>query len=151
MVGGRRSEHHEPRDFWDRYGRMEHESLEFKESANHLREVIPAMAMAHGGEIVLGVSDDRRLVGCPLEQRTFDEVMRRAQQVGVEVAVRQLTVGGVPLTVVTVPRVTNRIVTTVDGRILRRVGSDNVPLLGDEVARFVARRRRRITWRLARA
>jgi ATP-dependent DNA helicase RecG len=58
----------------------------------------------------------------------------------VEVAVEPISAGGVPLTLITVPRVRRRIVTTADGRVLRRVGSDNVPVRGDELAGFVARR-----------
>lgn len=140
MVAEHLFTHHDELAFWARFGRVEHESLEFKESAYHLREVIPAMAMSHGGEIVLGVSEDRRLVGCPLDQVTLDAVMRRAREAAVDVELTPLRVGLVPLTLVTVPRIDDRIVTTSDGRVLRRVGSDNVPLLGDEIARFVRSR-----------
>jgi ATP-dependent DNA helicase RecG len=151
VVAGRHSTEHEESRFWARFGAVEHEALEFKASANHLREVIPAMAMTAGGHIVLGVADDRRLVGCPLDQQAFDAIMRRAQEAGVDVDVQPVAVRGVPLTIVTVPRVTDRIVTTADGRLLRRVGSDNVPLRGDQVARFVAqrtaRRARLARWR----
>lgn len=125
--------------FWARFGRVEHEGLEFKASANNLREVIPAMAMTRGGHIVLGVTDDRRLVGCPLDQQVLDAVMRRAQEARVDVSVDPLLVGGVPLTLVTVPRVAGRIVTTTDGRLLRRVGSDNTPLCHEQLVRFVSR------------
>jgi ATP-dependent DNA helicase RecG len=153
MVAALLSLHHDEDAFWARFGRVEHESLEFKESPYHIREVIPAMAMSHGGEIVLGVSDDRRLVGCPLNQHTLDAVMRRAREAAVDVLVTPLRVATVQLTLVTVPPVEDRIVTTSDGRLLRRVGSDNVPLFGDEVARFVASRIRRRTrfrrWREA--
>jgi predicted HTH transcriptional regulator len=128
------------RRFWRRFGRLEHERLEFKASPLHLREVIPAMAMSGGGQIVLGVADDGRLVGCELDQGVLDAVMRRAREAGVDVELEPLEVGGVPLTLVSVPRVRRRIVTTTDGRLLRRVGSDNVPLRGDEVAGFVVRR-----------
>jgi ATP-dependent DNA helicase RecG len=140
MVAGRRTTHFTERAFWARFGHLEHERLEFKASANNLREVIPAMAMTAGGEIVLGVSDDRRLVGCPLDQPALDRIMRRAQESGVDVEVEPLLVAGVPLTVVTVPRVTRRIVTTADGRILRRIGSDNLPLRGEQLATFLRRR-----------
>jgi ATP-dependent DNA helicase RecG len=137
MIAGRRSRRFGEAEFWTRYGDVEHEALEFKASANHLREVIPAMAMTAGGQIVLGVSDERRLVGCALDQRTLDAIMRRAQEAEVDVDVEPIVVGHVPLTVVTVPRVRDRLVTTADGRLLRRVGSDNVPLRGEELARFV--------------
>ena len=144
MIAGRRSIHVDEAAFWARYGAVEHEALEFKASANHLREVIPAMAMTAGGRIVTGVGDDRRLLGCPLDQRTLDTIMRRAQEVDVDVDVQPITVGRVPLVVVTVPPVTDRLVTTADGRLLRRVGSDNLPLRGDALARFIRLRALRV-------
>jgi ATP-dependent DNA helicase RecG len=142
MVAGRPTTHLSERAFWGRFGRLEHERLEFKASPGNLREVIPAMAMTAGGEIVLGVSDDRRLIGCPLDQPALDRIMRRAQESGVDVDVEPLVAGGVPLMVVTVPRVTGRIVTTADGRIMRRIGSDNVPLRGEQLTAFLRRRSR---------
>lgn len=137
MIAGRETVHLDERAFWRRFGRVEHEGLEFKTSAGNLREVIPAMAMTAGGQVVLGVSDERRLVGCALSQRVLDAVMRRAQESEVDVRVEPLVVGRVGLTLVTVPRVTDRIVTTSDGRVLRRIGSDNLPLRGEQLARFV--------------
>jgi ATP-dependent DNA helicase RecG len=141
MVAGRSRTQLDAATFWARFGRVEHERLEFKISANNLREVIPAMAMTRGGHVVLGVTDDRRLAGCPLNQRTLDSIMRRAQECGVDVEVQPVVVAGRHLTVIRVPEVSDRIVTTSDGRVLRRVGSDNTPLRGDELARFLRRRR----------
>jgi ATP-dependent DNA helicase RecG len=140
MIGGRGSTTLDEAAFWAHFGRVEHEQLEYKSSANNLREVIPAMAMTRGGRIVLGVSDERRLVGCSLDQRTLDAIMRRAQECGVEVDIEPIVVARRELTVVYVPEVTDRIVTTSDGRLLHRVGSDNVPLRGDQLARFLRRR-----------
>ena len=140
VIAGRNVTHLDAGAFWRRFGRLEHESLEFKASANNLREVIPAMAMTAGGQVVLGVSDDRRLVGCRLDQATFDSIMRRAQECGVDVSVEPLLVAGVALTVVHVPWVTSRIVTTSDGRLLRRVGGDNIPLRGDQLLGFLRTR-----------
>jgi len=153
MTAGRPCTELDATGFWDRFGRVEHERLEFKASANNLREVIPAMAMNRGGLVVLGVTDTRHITGCPLDQRTLDAIMRRAQDCGVEVGIELLAVDGRQLTVVSVPEVTDRIVTTSDGRVLRRVGSDNVPLRGEELARFFRRRDRvvpRILRKLAR-
>jgi ATP-dependent DNA helicase RecG len=129
-----------PRALWRRLGRLEHERLEFKRSAGHLRDAIPAMAMSEGGVIVLGVSDERELVGRPLDQETLDRITAAACECGVDVGVREVTVGRVPLTIVLVPAVRDRIVTTPDGRLLRRVGSSNQPLRGDAVSRFVRAR-----------
>ncbi len=70
------------RAFWRRVGRIEHERLEFKRSAHHVRDAIPAMAMSDGGVIVLGVTDERELVGCPLDQETLDRVTCAAYDAG---------------------------------------------------------------------
>lgn len=128
------------RAFWRRYGRLEHERLEFKRSANHVQESVVAMAMARGGVIVLGVTDDRRLAGCGVDQATLDRIALVAHETQVDVEVRPVRVGRTPLTLVVVPAVRDRIVTTPDGRILRRLGSANQPLRGDAVARFVRER-----------
>jgi hypothetical protein len=128
------------RAFWRRFGRLEHERLEFKRSAAHVQESVVAMAMAGGGTIVVGVGDDRRLVGCTPVQDALDRVGRVAALTDVELGVRLLRVAGVPLLVVHVPAVRDRVVTTPDGRVLRRVGSANQPLVGDAVARFVRAR-----------
>lgn len=132
------------RAFWRRYGRLEHERLEFKSSPHHVLESIVAMAMARGGTIVLGVADDRRLVGCRVDQGTLDRIALVAHETQVDVEVRAVLVGGIPLTLVAVPAVGDRIVTTPDGRILRRLGSANQPLRGDAVARFVRERDARV-------
>ena len=98
------------------------------------------MAMSAGGAIVLGVTDERELAGRPLDQETLDRIMAAASESGVDVGVREITVGRVPLTIVLVPAIRDRIVTTPDGRLLRRVGSTNQPLRGDAVSRFVRAR-----------
>ena len=125
------------RAFWRRFGRLEHERLEFKRSALRLHESIVAMAMGSGGLVVLGVTDDRRLAGCPPDQGTLDRIAAVAHETQVAVTVHPLVVGGTPLVVVAVPAICERIVTTPDGRILRRLGSSNRPVCGDAVARLV--------------
>ncbi len=59
------------------------------------------------------------------------------------VVARLSLVDGHELTIVAVPEVRDRIVTTTDGRLLRRVGSDNQPLRGDALGRFVRAREER--------
>jgi ATP-dependent DNA helicase RecG len=128
------------RAFWRRFGHLEHERLEFKRSAAHLQDSVVAMAMSRGGVVLIGVSDDRQLVGCDIEQRTLDQIALVAHETQVELEVRPLQVSGIPLLAVLVPSVPRRVVTTSDGRILRRLGACNQPLRGDAVARFVRAR-----------
>jgi ATP-dependent DNA helicase RecG len=128
------------RAFWRRFGRVEHERLEFKRSCANLQESVVAMAMNAGGVIMVGIGDDRAIIGCALDQAALDRIAFVAHETGVPVRARQLRVGGRPVVTVVVPHVGDRIVTTSDGRILRRLGSANQPLRGDAVARFVLAR-----------
>jgi ATP-dependent DNA helicase RecG len=128
------------RAFWRRFGRLEHERLEFKRSPAALQESVVAMAMQAGGVVLVGVGDDRRITGCALDQTVLDRIGFVAHETSVAVTVRTLLVGGTPVVMVGVPQVGDRVVTTSDGRILRRLGSANQPLRGDAVARFVLAR-----------
>ena len=130
--------------FWSLFGRVEHEQLDFKRGVpDDVRDTLAAMAMTHGGLIVHGVDDERNVVGCPLSRNTQDRIKRIAFECGVDVQVREVSVGERKLTICAVPEVRGRIVTTPDGRLLRRVGGDAQPLRGDALARFVSERRHR--------
>ena len=128
-------------EFWGLFGRREHAGLDFKRGVSKgLLDAIPAMAMTNGGLIVHGVEDDRSIVGCPLSQRTQDSIHRFADECDVEVEVEAVRVDDVDLTITEVPDVRGRIVTTPDGRLLRRVGGASLPLRGDALRRFVMAR-----------
>lgn len=133
-----------PRELWNLIGELEHEQLDFKQGAGDLSTLISAMAMTDGGLAVLGVRDnDRTIVGCPLTQRVLDKVTEAGRLCNVDVQMKQVSVDGRELTIVAIPEVRGRIVTTPDGRLLRRLGSSNQPLLGDALARFVREREER--------
>lgn len=130
--------------FWELFGHVEHAQLDFKRGvATDVRDTIAAMAMTEGGLIVHGVDDQRRIVGCPLSQNTQDRITRIAMECGVDVQIREVTVADLGLTITAIPAVRGRIVTTPDGRLLRRVGGDSQPLRGDAMARFVREREQR--------
>lgn len=126
--------------FWELFGDLEHEALELKSGATHLTATIAAMAMTDGGLILVGVDDARQIKGCSLSQKTLDQVMRAGHDCSVGIQPRELLVGGTPVVAIAVPEERGRIVTTPDGRLLRRVGSDNQPLVGDALGRFVRER-----------
>ena len=127
--------------FWNLFGQVEHESLDFKRGVpKDILVTIPAMAMTTGGLIVHGVDDGQRITGCPLSQNTADRITRFAHECGVDVQLKEIAVDGRKLTVTAVPEVRQRIVTTPDGRLLRRIGGDCQPLRGDAMARFVRER-----------
>ena len=128
------------RAFWRRYGRVEHEHLEFKASVRHLGETVVAMAMTHGGTILVGVSDDGRVPGCRVDQEMLDRVATLSDEVQVDLRTDRLAVGDATVLAITVPAVAPRVVTTPDGRLLRRVGAINRPLRGEAVLRFLQAR-----------
>jgi ATP-dependent DNA helicase RecG len=130
-------------ELWALFGDMEYERLDFKESASSLKDIIPAMAMTLGGIVICGISDTRQIIGCALGQKTLDKIARAGHDTDVDVQAHALVVDGYELTIVAVPEVRDRIVTTTDGRLLRRVGSDNQPLRGDALGRFVREREER--------
>lgn len=124
--------------FWDLFGAIEHEELDFKKGvADSILETIPAMAMTSGGIIVHGVTDDREIVGCPRSQNTVDRITQRAHECGVVVRTQPIVVDDKELTLTIVPEVRGRVVTTPDGRLLRRVGGACLPLRGDAHGWFV--------------
>lgn len=128
-------------EFWEVLGSMEHEQLEFKSSASSaVSTTVAAMAMSEGGLILLGIDDARKVIGCPLDQGTQDVVRRAANTIGVDVQMREVLAGRSRVTVIAVPQIRGRVVTTTDGRLVRRSGSDNQPLVGDALARFVVQR-----------
>ena len=131
-------------EFWARFGRIEHAGLDFKRGVSKgMLDAIPAMAMTSGGLIIHGVSDDRMIVGCPASQNTLDRISKYAHECDVDVSVRHILVDGAELTITAVAEVRGRIVTTPDGRLLRRVGGDSQPLRGDALGRFVREREER--------
>ena len=131
-------------ELWGLLGRVEHEQLDFKRGVpTNIRDTISAMAMTHGGLIVHGIDDQRTIVGCPLSRNTQDRITRIASECGVDVQVRTVIVEGKELTITAVPEVRGRIVTTPDGRLLRRVGGDSQPIRGDAMGRFVREREHR--------
>lgn len=130
--------------WWGLVGDQEHERLDFKRKpGKSLTDLLPAMAMTEGGLIVFGIDDDRGVVGAALDQRMRDVVADAAHATSVEIRLREIRIDGVPVVVVAVPKLTDRVVTTPDGRLLRRQGSRNRPLVGDAMVRFVLARGRR--------
>ena len=128
-------------EFWSLFGKVEHASLDFKRGVgNNVLDAITAMAMTSGGLIVHGIADDRTIHGCPLSQNTQNRITRFANECDVDVEVRAVSIEDKELTITAVPEISGRIVTTPDGRLLRRVGGDSQPLRGDALVRFVMAR-----------
>jgi ATP-dependent DNA helicase RecG len=130
-------------EFWGIFDVSEHERLDFKRKPARLLEAIAAMAMTDGGIIAVGINDDRSFAGLQLGQKARDAILDAGHKCGVQVQVREIEVDRKPVVLVAVPEIRGRIVTTPDGRLLRRVGSNCQPLIGDALARFVREREER--------
>lgn len=127
-------------ELWAVLGRLENEQVELKSSANHLTSAMAAFSMTEGGILVLGIDNKHQIVGCEMTQKVLDTVRRASHSCGIDVQLKPVVVAGAAITLVAVPEIRGRIVTTPDGRLLRRIGSDCVPLVGDAMARFVRER-----------
>lgn len=130
-------------EFWAIFGSSEHESFDLKQRPARSHDSIAAMAMTNGGIVAIGIRDDRSFVGSTLGQKVRDAILDAGHKCGVQVQTREITVAGNPVMLVAVPEIRGRIVTTPDGRLLRRVGSSSQPLTGDSMARFVREREER--------
>lgn len=163
--------------FWELFGRVEHETLEFKRIVRSPLDTIPAMAMTDGGLIVFGIDETaegsggkssrtkssstkrnktktsttkggtvqdthnaRSIVGCPMTQSNLDRISQYATECHIEIQTRSFCVDETEMMAVAVPAVQNRIVTTPNGRLLRRIGGTNQPLVGDAMYRFFQER-----------
>lgn len=143
-------------EFWDTFGRLEHESLEFKREPPGKRrgkaasrgsfDAIPAMAMTNGGLIVIGVSDNpREITGFQAAQADLDAIVQSILHlynlvVSTKTIVVEKAETGIELLVIAVPHITDTTITTPDGRLLRRVAGTNQPLTGEAMERFIYER-----------
>ena len=117
-------------ELWDLVGRLEHEQLDFKLRPDGLDEVFAAMAMTDGGLVILGIRDNRTIEGCSLSQAVLDRVSETMHACGLEVQLREVSVDGIALTIVGVPEIRGRIITTPNGRLLRRLALRKWPRPG---------------------
>jgi ATP-dependent DNA helicase RecG len=110
--------------------------------AKPVQEALVAFSNTDGGVILLGVDDQRRVLGRRLDQGTDDQIHRSASDahnVG-RYRVREILVGDIPVVAVEVHRREDGIAQTSDGRILVRRGARNQPLIGDDVWRLASSR-----------
>lgn len=124
----------------------EHERIELKTGTGRrpLQATMVAMSNTEGGLIIIGVTDDRTIVGRRRDQGVDDEIHGAAfdaSNVG-RLDISEVLVGEKPVVVVEVhPRVDD-VAATSDGRVLVRRGGHNRALLPREVADLYTRRAR---------
>lgn len=131
-------------DFWNQFGIVEHTQLDFKIGADGIADTVVSMANAEGGIIAVGVSDDRTVRGVADPQRVLDRIDDEIHSAHILVSpvVERRVIAGHELVFVLVPRQLVGVAQTSGGRVLRRSGSRNRPLVGDALLAFVDAQRR---------
>jgi ATP-dependent DNA helicase RecG len=121
----------------------EGEHVEFKQgvSVSRAQEAAVAFSNSDGGVLIAGVAPDGRIVGVaqPGEKaKDLHQALRDARDPG-RYEVRELVVDDLTLLVLSVDRRREGFSQTSAGAVLVRGGASNVPLLGAELSRFIAR------------
>lgn len=132
-------------EFWERFGREESATLDFKEQISKtekLQEPIVAFGNARGGEIVIGVSKarPRRIMGTSWGEQEAERLQEavRVTHPPSSVDTQVLLVEEDKLVVaVRVAPMPQGWLQTSDGRVLIRAGPTNRALVGHELLRFL--------------
>lgn len=122
----------------------EHEHLELKSGAGRkpLQESIVAFSNSGGGVILIGVHDDRTVIGRARTQGLDDDIhgaALAAEHAG-RYEIREVMVDDRPVVAVTVQPRTDEVAQTSDGRVLVRRGGHNRALFGRELFDMLAAR-----------
>lgn len=118
--------------------------LELKQgvSVTRIQEAAVAFSNSDGGVYIIGITQDLRVVGVtqPGEKtKDIHQALRDARNPG-RYDVHELVVGDKTVLVLAVARRHEGFAQTSGGAVLARRGASNVAFLGDELARFIARR-----------
>ncbi len=107
-----------------------------------LAKTITAFSNTDGGVILIGVRDDGAILGRGLTEGVESAVHEAALTVHDpgRYRIREVDVGGTPVTVVSVGKREQGFAQTADGQILVRRGARSVPLLGAELLSFITSR-----------
>lgn len=114
-------------------------------SAEKVQEAMVAFSNAEGGAILIGVKDDRTIVGRALDQGTDDAIhraARTARDLG-RYRVREIEVGQARVVAVIVQRRQEGFAQTSNGRVLQRRGAANPALMGEDLWSFMSARAHR--------
>jgi ATP-dependent DNA helicase RecG len=122
----------------------EHDRLELKTGTGNraLQESMVALSNTNGGAILVGVDNDRRVLGRRLDQGTDDAIhqaARDARDIG-RYGVREIEVDGRRVVAVVIQRREEGFAQTSDGRPLVRRGGHNVALFGAELLQYMSER-----------
>lgn len=121
----------------------EGEYVEFKQgvSVARVQEAAVAFSNADGGVLVAGIADNGTVVGVtqPGEKsKDLHQALRETRDPG-RYEIRELVVDGRTLLILSIDRRREGFAQTSSGAVLVRRGASNVPLLGADLSRFLAR------------
>jgi ATP-dependent DNA helicase RecG len=120
----------------------ETDTIEFKQGLTGIPDSVVAFSNAHGGIICTGVHNNGTVVGLPftpaVEDRIIDEV-RHTNSPG-PVAVRGLRIDDKEITLIGVGRLREGFSQTSSGRVLIRLGTRRIALIGNDLVRFMHER-----------
>lgn len=111
-------------------------------SRKQIQRAIVAFSNADGGVLMLGVDDDGRPTGKPLDaglEKTLWEIINDVESPG-PIEISPLSVGDTQITVLSIGRRSQGIAQTSDGTALIRKGKQNLPLIGTALAELASAR-----------
>lgn len=122
----------------------ENEFIEFKGGVGGgpLQATAVAFSNAAGGVILIGVADDGRVVGRPLDSGTADAIhtaLGEVHDLG-RYDLLPLDVGGTGIAVISIARREEGFAQTSNGRVLIRRGTQDMPLFGADLQRLINER-----------
>lgn len=131
-------------DEFQRLVELESDTVELKTGLGQkpIQDVLVAMSNTSGGNVYVGVSDAREIVGKKRTQGTDDvihEAARTAHNVG-RYDINEWTIGGTPIIVITIAARHDEVAQTSDGRVLVRQGGRCVAVIGSDLWPFIAQR-----------
>jgi ATP-dependent DNA helicase RecG len=131
-------------DEFARFVAREHEHLELKTGAGRrpIQETMVAFTNVDGGAILVGVKDDRTVLGRRRDQGLDDDIhgaANDAHSVG-RYEITEISVGGKPVVAILVNCRNDAAAQTSDGRVLVRQGGHNRALFGRELLELLAAR-----------
>ena len=122
----------------------ESDEVEVKTGAGRrpMQECLVAMTNTSGGVVLIGVRDDRTVVGRSRDQGLDDDIHGAAgdaHDIG-RYEIRQVDVAGMPVVAVVVRPRADAVAQTSDGRVLVRRGGHNRPVFARDLQRLIASR-----------
>lgn len=119
----------------------ESEVVEFKQglSSTAIQESIVAFSNTHGGLILVGIANNGRVVGLEWTPEIVDRVINIARDANSPgtVTVRPLRVGDRGITAIGIAALREGFAQTSSGRVLVRVGTQRLALIGSALIRFI--------------